>query len=232
MPEPVARSNAERSNQEHKETTEYLLNFIDNKLQESGLKTDAEISIKIDKETVYQSKIAQKPVQDTLTEEGINQIRTALENPQQLKGSLSIFIGKEKFFHAKNGKVITDYLKLAREPREREAIIQIQEKFEEVVVAGSGKEIANLAARMLDFIGETNQRQEVEYIGNKYIFTKKGAELSVTCKNGRGEIVNQDGFTEVANEQDYACLSHINQELLEKLKLECFPSQQPSLRIR
>ncbi len=110
MSEAVSKNDADRFNQEYKETVKYLLDFIFNKLRQAGIKTDSQITIKVGTETVYQSQNGKEPVKNTLTKEEANQIRTALKNPQQFKGLISIFVDNKLMYSVKNGQVLTDLL--------------------------------------------------------------------------------------------------------------------------
>jgi flagellar biosynthesis chaperone FliJ len=62
---------------------------------------------------VYEQVPGQEPTKNIINDEQVKQIEQALEDPQNLKGSVRIKIGKELVFHAVDGEVITDKLGLA-----------------------------------------------------------------------------------------------------------------------
>jgi len=107
------------SNDDNRELNEdYLTNLnaifamIKNSPMFDDKEPDNRILIAIGSENVYKSIMGEGLLINKLTPEDIEQMRTALNNPQALKGFVKISIGRKIIFHAKNGQVFSDLLGL------------------------------------------------------------------------------------------------------------------------
>jgi hypothetical protein len=228
---PVSKHDAYHLSSEYKETLKNLFLFLAHKLQKAGRKAEGEISIHLGRERVYQAEFGKKPRENKLTDKTMQQIQAALTNPKQLKGTVNIYLGGDKVFQAKDGKVLTDSLQLIPDPQMQEQIIQIQDNFEGAVIEAKGKQVADLADLLLHLVGKTEPDSSVQYTSNYYIFSRKDDnQISVSCKDGRGEILNNNGFTEVADSQDYELLSQI-EDYIDNLQIDS-PQVKPGLRMR
>ncbi len=342
MSEPVSKSDVHELNYEYKRTLNTLLDFIYTKIKQAGKNTDKQVRIQVGRENVYKSIIGQEPSQNRLSEDNIKQIERALHNPDQLKGSVSISLGSELVFHAKDGKILTDSLflvpqqklpnaaspkpslenveieitalehhleaqqqlmdflqdkpttekqlvvlkeecekrketlnliltrletvagqqspgekpqnwvgqvetklkdtavgmwnkvtdiltpkldKLQQQVDERLSALElrvkdINQEFKNTLNEAKGKELAKSASKMIAILGKFNREDEtVRYESNNYIFTQKDKLLSVVSKDGRGEVMNNQGFTELATSEDITSLDKINQ-VLEHLQVK------------
>lgn len=233
MQEPVSRSDVNSITQEYKETVKAILNALVTKIKSSNkftVKGNEEIVIQVGKDRVYKSKLNQEPTENKLTPEHIKQIQIALEKPQELKGSVSILVGDERIFHAKDGQVIEDTLSLTSS--EQQLSIRINQKIDapnqgrgkDSVVQAIGRGLAHKASKMLAFLGKRAEDNSLQYESNNYIFTQKEKQLSIVAKDGRGEILNQNGFTEVATDKDITSLQQIG-TVIQQLEVNNSPSQ-------
>jgi hypothetical protein len=237
MSELVSKNDVNHLSHEYKQTLKTLLAFIFDKIRASQRNSDNTIEIKVDKDCLYKSKIGQEPTENRLTGKNIQQIQTAFENPRSLKGSVSIFIGKEKVFHAQNGKVIKDSLQLIPELKQSPKGLlglfkpnpetEIELKLAEALKVDNAKELVQHANQMLDALGTRNDDQSLRYEGNNYILSKKDQQLSVVSKDGRGEILNNNGFTKIATDEDKSNLNRI-EEVANQLKDNNDMTQLPS----
>jgi len=72
------------------------------------------IQVFVGAKKVYEQVLGQRSTGNVITPEQVGQVKKALEEPQNVKGSVRIKIGSETVYHVKNGEVITDNLGLAK----------------------------------------------------------------------------------------------------------------------
>ncbi|MBD2680899.1 MULTISPECIES: hypothetical protein [Nostoc] len=93
-----------------------ILNDILHKLLEKGkfqdLDTSKDLSIYVGNQPKYKGHPDREVSVNSMTPELVEKINTAINDPQNLKGSVRIMIGKDKVYHAKDGEVLTDKLGL------------------------------------------------------------------------------------------------------------------------
>lgn len=232
---------------EGEETLALLFNLF-TRIDNSQTHTNEEIIIRVGREKVYRARVGQEPSIDRLDGENIKQIRTALERPYNLDGTVSISIGRKPIYHVKDGQVLTDYLQPIkdlyhmadtemqgvgvgteklddRRVDERLDDRRIDEKLDDrrvdnIVQKLREQELANLASEMLSLIGTFNpQDNSLQYISNYYMFTQHEGQISVTCKSGRGEILNNAGLTNNATQKDIELLKKL-EGVVEQLRVK------------
>jgi hypothetical protein len=230
MSEPVSNNDVHEISQDYKKLWKEILHFLLAKIREAGKYTNNEITVKVGKADVYKSVIGKQATQDDLSEDIIKQIHLAFQEPEKLKGSVSIFIGNEVVFHAKDGKVVKDSLSLVYDQKQNEIPKIINLKLDATPREDQGKIIARQAREMLAYLGELNETDgSVNFESANYLFTVKDNLLSVNAKDWRGEVLNDNGFTKIVTNKDIESLQKIESEL-EKLQLQHFPLQVTGLK--
>ncbi|MBD2504053.1 hypothetical protein H6G83_26165 [Anabaena azotica FACHB-119] len=81
--------------------------------QFQGADANKDISIFVGKQLQYKGNPHGEVSVNLVNSDLVEQLQKAINSPQELKGSVRIMIGKDKAFHVKDGKVITDKLELA-----------------------------------------------------------------------------------------------------------------------
>ncbi|BAY95769.1 MULTISPECIES: hypothetical protein [unclassified Tolypothrix] len=93
-----------------------ILDDILHKLLEKGkfqeLDITKDLSIYVGNQPKYKGHPDGKVSVNLMTPELVDKINTAINDPQNLKGSVRIMIGKDKVYHVKDGKVLSDKLGL------------------------------------------------------------------------------------------------------------------------
>jgi hypothetical protein len=94
-----------------------ILNDILHKLLEKGkfqeLDTTKDLSIYVGNQPKYKGHPDGEVSVNLMTPELVDKIKTAINDPQNLKGSVRIMIGKDKVYHVKDGEVLSDKLGLS-----------------------------------------------------------------------------------------------------------------------
>jgi len=94
-----------------------ILNDILHKLLEKGkfqeLDTTKDLSIYVGNQPKYKGHPDGEVSVNSMTPELVDKIKTAINDPQNLKGSVRIMIGKDKVYHVKDGEVLSDKLGLS-----------------------------------------------------------------------------------------------------------------------
>jgi hypothetical protein len=94
-----------------------ILNDILHKLLEKGkfqeLDTTKDLSIYVGNQPKYKGHPDGEVSVNAITPELVDKIKTAINDPQNLKGSVRIMIGKDKVYHVKDGEVLSDKLGLS-----------------------------------------------------------------------------------------------------------------------
>ncbi|MHC0068284.1 hypothetical protein ACWATR_36365 [Nostoc sp. UIC 10890] len=94
-----------------------ILNDILHKLLEKGkfqeLDTTKDLSIYVGNQPKYKGHPDAEVSVNLMTPELVDKIKTAINDPQNLKGSVRIMIGKDKVYHVKDGEVLSDKLGLS-----------------------------------------------------------------------------------------------------------------------
>lgn len=108
----IEPGDANQFKQDYLETLKSLIELIKSKAKERNLNVGNEISIYSGASKVYQGNQGKKPKKDNLTSEVVENIQKAIKEPQNLKGSITIKIGKQEVFRVRNGEVLNDQLGL------------------------------------------------------------------------------------------------------------------------
>lgn len=94
-----------------------ILNDILHKLLEKGkfqeLDTTKDLSIYVGNQPKYKGHPDGEVSVNSMTPELVDKIKTAINDPQNLKGSVRIMIGKDKVYHVKDEEVLSDKLGLS-----------------------------------------------------------------------------------------------------------------------
>ncbi|MBA3920215.1 MAG: hypothetical protein H0X31_00330 [Nostocaceae cyanobacterium] len=169
MQDAVSKGDASQMSQEYKETLNAIFTRIKNSAVFDKKELDNRILIKIGRENVFRSIMGEEPLENRLTQENVEQLNTALNNPENLKGSVSISIGNERLFHAKNGEVIKDSLKLVPERKQAENLKK--EKVEKQTIESLQAQVASLEERARE------QQETIKSLSDKPSPTKDLTEL-------------------------------------------------------
>lgn len=102
-----------------------ILNDILHKLLEKGkfqeLDTTKDLSIYVGNQPKYKGHPDGEVSVNSMTPELVDKIKTAINDPQNLKGSVRIMIGKDKVYHVKDGEVLSDKLGLSSQIRQNQS---------------------------------------------------------------------------------------------------------------
>lgn len=116
-PEPLepAQSTFEANpvQQTNKKGIENILSEIDNKLKAQEEQGDLPLSFRVGSSVVFKAIPGQEPTINKISPEHVALIQQAIADPQGLKGSVRIYVGKENVFHVIDGQVKEDQLGLA-----------------------------------------------------------------------------------------------------------------------
>jgi chromosome segregation ATPase len=102
-----------------------ILDDILHKLLEKGkfqeLDTTKDLSIYVGSQTKYKGHPDGEVSVNLMTPELVDKINTAINDPQNLQGSIRIMIGKDKVYHVKDGEVLSDKLGLTSKINQNQA---------------------------------------------------------------------------------------------------------------
>lgn len=203
---------------------------VSNGTSSSASKT--KIKIKVDDKTVYHSAALEEPVIDNFTPEALEKTLTAFKNPESITGSVEIQVGKKKVFIVAEGRVITDDLDLIGACRNLPQDKRID--FESLLLKAQGMKLAHTTSLLLKRIEEPKRDGSLRCVGWNYIFTLQQDKLSVMAKDGRGEILNNQGFTAIATEQDKQKLAQLEEaaSYMDLTETHHQPEQQYHIKMR
>lgn len=127
MSEPVSKHDANQGSKEYTDTLKTLFekilyhivhskDIVDNKVRT----LNSPVTIKFGTENVYKSFFAPIAVENRLNQDNnIQQLQTALTDLQNLKGSVTITLGREIIFQAENGVLHQDKFQIASQLQEQ-----------------------------------------------------------------------------------------------------------------
>lgn len=230
MSHTVSEHDVNHLSREYKETWKEFLNFLIVKALKAGKKPDNSVTVKVDGQTVYEN-IKGRETRNSLQAQTIQTVKTTITNPESLKkGSISIYIGDEKVFQVKDGKVLKDDLELVSTPQQKQnPDIELHLDIEKMKGKGMG-----LAARAKEILSNLLQRKEIEttpegivsYQSGNYIFSCQNEQLSVISKEHGQEVLNSSGFTDKASEQDIKLLQKVEPAAASLKQLDSLHQQQ------
>jgi hypothetical protein len=148
-------------------------------------------------------------------------LSTALREPENLTGFVSISLNDQEVFYAKNGQILKDSLSLSYKAYQEQ---QIQNSPAMKLRQEEGKSLLKYASAMLVIYGQKASMDDnsVHYEGSKYIFREENGQIKVTNKENSSEVLNNSGFTEKATEEDIACLKGLKEEVQQFKLRNCF----------
>jgi predicted RNase H-like nuclease (RuvC/YqgF family) len=103
-----------------------ILKKIQQAAQTKGLGANLPIAVYDSKSLVFKGVPGRKPDKNIVHPTQAKLLEKTLETPQNLKGSLRIYVGQEKVFHVKNGQVLADTLGLARQQQAQKDSPQVE----------------------------------------------------------------------------------------------------------
>jgi hypothetical protein len=215
-------------NQEPEEVFDTLLNTIIDKAISCNKITGKEGRIEIETALPRRFEILQDSVQKSAFEYRVEQLKTALKNPSEMQGLISISINQERVFCVKDGEIIQDSLHLLSEQsHEKEIEDRLDSAFREV----EGKNLLKYISTALVILGtESKEDNSMGFESKNYIFTEKNGQLSVRAKDYGQEVLNNDGFTEMATMDDITRIQGL-EEVIKQLKEDNSQAQQPSFKL-
>ena len=101
---------------------------------------------------------------------------------------------------------------------------EVNIQFNSTLKEAKGKTLAEYANQILKVFGKPQDDGSVQTEGRDYILSQKDNDLSVTAKDGRGEVLNNNGFTDIATDNDVAVLQKMA-EVIEHLRVNNIISQ-------
>jgi len=108
---------------------------------------------------------------------------------------------------------------------------EINTKFNDAYRETKGKLLVECASKVLNLLGKYNEEDgSVRYESKNYLFIQKDKHLTVLPKDGRDEVLNNNGFTEAATDEDINNLQKV-EKAAEQAKVENAPSQSRSLKL-
>jgi hypothetical protein len=163
-------------------------------------KKELPIRLFVSGKEVYSQASGQEPTKNFITSEQFQKIKQALEDPKNLKGAVEIKAGVERIFHAKNGEIKIDSLKLAQSQTQEVKVSQAPLPLQEPQIspeATSTQPESSLTAEITSFkqtVEQQEQRivalekkidtlsQSLSSIQNKSLSRWMGNTLSSTAK--------------------------------------------------
>lgn len=227
--EPLSRRDvegAERNTIKHYKKVAALLKTIFDKLREQGIKIEnKKVTILDNDKLVYESTGDKKPKLNTITPEVVDRLETGITNPKALEGSLAISIGSKKVYEVEGGKILVDTLGLApRQEVKPRTEIQIDKNLE-----GKGRQWLGGAKKVLQSLWQPQQDGEMTFENDEYKFLVKGSYFSVSAKDGRGEVVNNNGLTKAATIDEFTLLQNMDWQSKQYNDVEYQPQQQQQM---
>ncbi len=107
------KSEAQQIQHDYLEILNDILEKILEKGEFQGVAPSKDVSIFVGRELQYKANSHGEVIVNLMNSDLVEQLNTAINEPQKLKGSVRIMIGQDKVFHAKDGKILTDKLGLA-----------------------------------------------------------------------------------------------------------------------
>lgn len=106
------KSEGKQVQHDYLEILDDILHKLLEKGKFQGLDTTKDLSIYVGNQPKYKGHPDGGVSVNSMTPEQIDKINTAINDPQNLKGSIRIMIGKDKVYHVKDGEVLSDKLGL------------------------------------------------------------------------------------------------------------------------
>lgn len=214
MTEIVSRSEVHHLTQEYQRTWKELLNLLLARIKASGRNAVTGVTVKVEGKDVYKSLQGKNPSLNNLQPEHIDKFKTAITNPSLLKGSVSIFMENKKVFEVKEGQVLKDDLQMILSAPKQQQDDNIELHLETQKLKANGCNIVTSAKQLLNSFcnrKEINQASDGTccYTSGCYIFSCKEDRVAVVSKQTGHVVLNNDGFTDKASEQDIKMLQKV-----------------------
>lgn len=113
----IEASDVKEVKNDYLEILEALIQKIHRTAKDKGLNPSRELSISVGTEKIYKGLIGDNSldkINPFVSEDLVEKLNTAISNPKNLKGTVSIKVGQSEVFRVKNGKVETDKLGLSK----------------------------------------------------------------------------------------------------------------------
>jgi hypothetical protein len=189
-----------------------LQEYIFSKAQYANISTiKSQLIIQVGKHGLYQTtKLSQPCTTNNLTEQQVEQIEFAIEEPQKLSTSVRIYLDKQKLFQAQNGLIILDTLNLSvGKPIPKPKTVENLSP-DEIQLVQNGKLIAKQCRELLAYKGIINQKENSVNLNTaNYLISVINSHLKVQAKESQLEVLNDYGFTENASSNDIERLQKV-----------------------
>ncbi|MBD2440555.1 hypothetical protein [Nostoc sp. FACHB-110] len=182
------------------ETLETLINRIKIKANEKEIDAGNQISIYAGTKKVYQGVKGEKPTLDKLNPEVVDQIQKAVNEPHNLKGSITIKIGKQEVFKVSNGQVVNDKLGLSgavvQKPASKERTYTLAELQKQVDVLKN--KVSQQEKTITELSGQQNKQtldkltQEIASLADSVAKQQKLIEAAQKSLNGMSLVKPQN----------------------------------------
>lgn len=209
MSEPVSRYDVSAMEKNCKKVAESLL-YMFKLLEESGRGIEKQVKICVKDANNTSTKLVDKNnISTALNPKQLQQVEIAFNNPQKLKGAVAIFVGKEKILDVVNGQVYTDKLQLTKSVPTplKQAVVEIRNQ------TTPNNQLVENVKELVTILRKRKGVKAGDYSplsSNEYHFWEKDGEVAVSCKYGRGEILDSNGLTKVATARDKQNLEKID----------------------
>jgi hypothetical protein len=117
--EKPASQKAVEEQQQQFQNAEDFSGYIQQALKANEYQGNLPLSISFDNELIYKAAPGKRPEVNTVTPEQLELIQLAISDPAGLKGEVKISVNDKPVYHVKDGKVLTDTLKLAPAQQEK-----------------------------------------------------------------------------------------------------------------
>lgn len=171
-------------------------------------------------------------MEEEITDQKVDFLQTALENPHLIQGLFMIINVEETILHIERGKVIEDTLGLTlKYPLEKQLVRQENTHVSDATYKEiAGKDLIKYGYGVLAFFGRRLVDGSMSYETEQYLYTESAGQLKIFSKAECQEVLNNDGFTEAANERDVITLVKMK-ENIEQYKLNNPPPSIPGFKL-
>ena len=154
------------------------MQYILKRIEESNRSIDNQVGIYIDKGNNHISRklVDKNNIATALNSDELQQLQIALTKPQELRGEVLIFVGKEKVMHVENGVVNTDKLNLIKLQQEFTAEAKQPLKEQVKVEVSKENKLVEDIREMIKVMRKQRGIPEGDYMpipSNKYYFWEK-----------------------------------------------------------
>lgn len=220
--EPLSRRDAEAATSNARKMAKVIESLRKIYWTQNISTKNKKLKIKENGETIYEEVAGdKKPRENQLTPKQVEAVEIALNKPKEFEGNLTILLGKQKIYEVEDGEVKVDTLGLAPKQSKQNLQIQLDDSLE-----GKGRQWLEGAKKVLQTLWQPQGNGEMTFENNEYRFKVRGTHFSVVAKDGRGEVVNNNGLTKAASRDEFHLLQNMDWQSKQYHDLAYQPQQQ------